>query len=925
MESTITQIVQQHIYDHPFYNWCDPEDKDMALLVIGDGEFAAEFVDQSLQVGQMIRKSLRIYWCNSKPEIKEEYLKERPALAEFIAVDDEDAQDMYGHLFFKPTEAALDNLSENFRYIFVATEDDDYNAEIADLFKQVVSEHCLASFLKQGKIEVSFNGEADAPEYQEVVDAHTAISSYAELERMAFNTHRIWEGHGNLDYEKVKERFAQPYHYNSSVSFVLSIPYKLRSVGITGSNPQQVAAELQNVLKHAEANPNSEEARILAELAMLEHRRWVLEKVTEGAVRYTDKNGNANYFSLATSESRKKLNEDGRLIAHPCIVKCTAETPLQTGNFAEHKTWDGTVATTGLDNLDRVSIEMHRTMRAAGRQLKKNLYELDQKRDELERYAVESQMTKREFDRLNFCITNVLGDSESYAAQYETYRKSLESELYLLPEENRGKAKGVLAEISKMLFPVLEANRYRDNKEINAELIRQIPFILTNKPDVKLCMALGEASSARSNNDDYFRSVASATALYASEITYLYVYEYTTNPAVFESKCRAIRNYFDYRGKKCAIRFRVFFRKDEKKVDAYTAICDSLAKLQKDGIIQDYAMQTYDSVDTLPEEMLAAVSDLPIDYYDGTNPMSRSSLLNSKVVRAFSEKYPYFEFDSYSRQFCNLVNCEYLQYMQVTSFIQVEDMFALLNAKDKEFNYMDFADVYKELWEIYCGDAIGERDFYQCTAAWTKIADIVKTGGAENMDIDTRYDIKDDTDMSRVVRKMLEAMRDKGFITSWEIYCPEGTAPGNRKITFKVLNQKVKWICAKAGDLLESYVYFEAVRTGWFDDVQGAFKFKWECDDVVNELDCILTKGFRSVLVECKSTKEVKESFYLTLDSLADHFGIGYKKVLIVLSDMANGPYSNYVLRGQMMDVITISTKEELKNIGKILKYIMEQ
>jgi predicted AAA+ superfamily ATPase len=127
----------------------------------------------------------------------------------------------------------------------------------------------------------------------------------------------------------------------------------------------------------------------------------------------------------------------------------------------------------------------------------------------------------------------------------------------------------------------------------------------------------------------------------------------------------------------------------------------------------------------------------------------------------------------------------------------------------------------------------------------------------------------------------------------------------------------------KAGDLLEAYVYYEACRLEWFDDVQTGYKFKWEFDDVTNEIDCVLTKDYRSILVECKSTKMPDEGFYLTLDSLADHFGIGCKKVLIMVTDIHRESYDKHVSRGKQMDIITISNKNDLLNIGNKLKQIM--
>ena len=914
----VMKKIQQHIYCHPFYNWCGTAEE-MKLLVVGDGIFARKFVDLSLQTGQMLGMGLKIYWCIEDTGTKSTYLKERPALKEFVDVDESVTEDAYATIIFKSKNEALDSFAEECRYIFVATEDENYNLETAELFKNIVREDCLASFVKDEQIHVSFNGEPDAPEYLEVCASEERIASLDELERMSFNTHWTWEGEGNLDYEKVKERFLRPYNYNASIAFVLSIPYKLKSVGIHENNPFKAAAKLCEIIAYASENPGSEEAQTLSKLAALEHRRWVMEKVTEGVVCLRDKNGAPNYAMCVSNTSVKKKDENGKLIAHPCIVKSTHDTPLSTGEFAEHDKWDDNkISASKLDELDKMSIELHRTMQRAANQVRKNKGALIGKLEQLKTMCQYCLETKREFDRYYFCIENVLDKSKAYAIQFETYEKMLKKCIKQLPENFISESEEIIAEIAKMLFPVLEFSRYRDYKAYDVELIKQIPFILTAKREIALCMPLGEASSIRGNNDDFFRSVASATALYASRITYLYVYEYTTNFELFESKLKAVRNYFEYRGKNCAIEIKVFVSKEDDRNKVSEKVERRLTKAKDRGYVQKYEVIKYENSDCLPDNILQAMENINFDYYDGTNSLTRSTFVNGSVALKISEKYPYFEFDSYNKRFLNCRHSEHLKYIKVSSFIQVEDMFALLNAQDKEFNYQDYADSYRDYWEIYCGDAIRERDFALCARSWTKVSNIIRTGGVNCLRINNKDIGTKDTDEIRVIKKMLKCLEEKGFLRGLNI------SEGN-EVSVSVRDKKVKGIFVKAGDLLETYIYFEACRTGWFDDVQTGYKFRWEFDDITNELDCVLTKGYRSILVECKSTKEVEEGFYLTLDSLADHFGIGYKKVLILVTDASDHAYDGYVSRGKQMDIITLTSKEDMMNIGERLIEIMKK
>jgi hypothetical protein len=326
----------------------------------------------------------------------------------------------------------------------------------------------------------------------------------------------------------------------------------------------------------------------------------------------------------------------------------------------------------------------------------------------------------------------------------------------------------------------------------------------------------------------------------------------------------------------------------------------------------------YAQADERMTQILATVDDAHADFYDGTTWLTESGFSNGKLVTAIAEHIPYFEFDSLNRQFRNCISCEELLYVHPTSFLQVEDMFALMNAKDKDFTYQDYADTYRDYWEIYCGDAINEPDFYLCARSWTHLTNVLKSGGAENLWIESKPLGTTDENEIRVVKNMLKALKEKGILHSLYI-------DSENRVTTLIASRKAKGPFIKAGDLLEIYVYFEACRTNWSDDVQIGYKFRWESEEVINELDCVLTKGYRSILVECKSTKEVDEGYYLTLDSLGDHFGIGCRKVLVVVTRSDSKGYDVQLSRGRQMDILTISQRSDLDRIGEKLKEIMQR
>lgn len=917
IDKTVMRKVQKHLFCHPLYRWIDNKDSGMNVLVVGDTDYAKSFVDLCLETGQMIDHSLKIFWCIDEESTKEKYLECRPELKNFVSIGGDWSNDKYppyGYIYFKNNEDYLcDDICDIVRYAFVAGDDDEKNHEIAELFKNAVENNCLSAYVAKDQIQLCLNEESKI-EKEEEKYAENLISDVNELERMAFNTHRVWEDKGNFDYRLSKERFREEYNYKASTSFVMSIPYKLHSIGITTCDVLLAADEMDNILKRANADEDVEAMRNIRRLAELEHRRWVIEKVCGGIKRLVNKNGNTEYASCIAKVSIKKTDDDGNVLMHPCIVHSTDEMSLSDTYYSNHDNWDKkSEKDSVLDELDYMSVELHRAMKDVADRICNNRSELDRYINEMESIcAVCNDTIKRDFDRYKFCIENVIGRSMTYSAQYDSYERLITKSLEGLDDEIRVNAYDKIIRISRLLFPVIESNQYKDYKKYDIEMIKHIPFILTGEVDVHICTSLGMMSSKYANNNDSFSVVASSTALYATKISYLLINESNLNLSVLASKLKAISNYYEYRGQECYIKIEVF----SDEVMDVNNIDEVLKNACTNRYIDGYTIEKYVDDKELIHKIKKCVNELNPNYLDGTNNFTTSQLLNGNIINSLIQDISYFEFDSYNKKFNNCNKCEYLKYTPLLSYLQVEDMFALMNAQDKEYNYLDCADVYKEMWGIFCGDSIGESDFYLCALCWNKICNILKSGGSRNMIIKNQYMDTSNRNQIRVMKKMLREMEKKGYLRRLNFN-------KSNSIYVEICGERIKKLFAKGGDYLEAYVYYECCKLNWFDDVQTGYKFKWEYDDVTNELDCILTKDYRSILIECKSRKDMNEGYYLTLDSLADHFGIGYKKVLIVITNTNKKGFAGQISRGKQMDIITISSKEELVHIGEKLKEIM--
>jgi hypothetical protein len=130
------------------------------------------------------------------------------------------------------------------------------------------------------------------------------------------------------------------------------------------------------------------------------------------------------------------------------------------------------------------------------------------------------------------------------------------------------------------------------------------------------------------------------------------------------------------------------------------------------------------------------------------------------------------------------------------------------------------------------------------------------------------------------------------------------------------------------------YCFYQALETGCFDDAACSCTFYWgdrEYSDSErkNEIDLILTKGFRSVFAECKATADLTQAYYHKLNSLADLFGINAKKVIIANTYSTGRERAErnlqQISRGGLMDILTISGEEDLSRIGNRLMEVMKK
>lgn len=462
-----------------------PGEKNINVLVIGAGTYGQKFMDICLQACQIPERRLSILAVSQSPELdREVYLQIRPALSEFVnCCGSLKGRDSYAELDFHPTPvsfrkdgdnaeavAALLRLCKNRapHCIFVSLGDDELNRSLAEALAKAVSARdgrCDVHFVVQSHTELE--GKRAKSVYVNKPLSSRAIDP--RLEKWAFNAHLCWMGAENVDMSLARKQLRQKYNLESSLSYALSLPAKLRSVGISEEEPEKAAEAFRKLVLDAE------DERALGRLVALEHRRWVLEKLCSGWRFPRRSDGSADYLSGILRGDMK----DKRRRVHPCIVRSGEAMPLKSFTpemWAKPGEWDES-----LDELDTVSVQLHRLCLERAEKLRRGaaLGELSLMR---RRLTESCRGALPAFERYSGCLHKLLEAESSAAVEFDRCENALKAALGSCETALREELLTRMQQIRKDFFPVIWSLLYRDYKESDETLISQIPFVLTHSP-----------------------------------------------------------------------------------------------------------------------------------------------------------------------------------------------------------------------------------------------------------------------------------------------------------------------------------------------------------------------------------------------------------------------------------------------------------
>ncbi len=1076
--------IQKLLYEHPLYDAVESSAKEINVLVIGPGTYGQKFIDICLQAGQISGVELNIDAVSYEPKKNmNDYLQFRPAMREFVNINgslDGREELAYAALNFRnlgeqdgkelefineklrrQNEEIIDFLiaqsQKKYDYVFVSLGDDSLNTAVAELFSEKmgeISDRCHVCYVIQNTDSCGETCDYDIKRlYPVCVNAPVADECVNEdfvdksLSEMAFNTHLSWMDSLNIDVTGEREKFfkgmseKEKYNRRSSSACALSIKYKLHSVGIDCSDFLEAARQFsKQILERRSVDDEAEEK--FNSLAAFEHRRWLIAQAADGWTAPKDEKGRL----LLEDCVRRGSVKDSVNKTHPCMVRSTKSSPLSGAKYTEneHKLWDYGEIDGNLDELDRMSIELHRCFRNKAEMLKKD--NLMQNPDLVfirELIPNKCVNAKEAFKQLQFALKSIINGVERYSRQYDYYQDEFKKSLDELPEENKKEIKERLERVKRTFFPINESNLYRNYKANDENLIEKIPFILTYRYMSSIAMPFEDDKYQNGRNEAVFANVAAATVLSPETIRFLYCFDKSSKVDLLVQKLDAALNYFGKRNVHCGIELfaaclnEVPYKEQRRLEDELKRIKNAHEKSTGNSWFEKITICGADTYAEAAAEFAEYLKQKPVNLYGGGNALFPSAYDNVMFIEQIEEmKIPYFEFDWRKKEFTRRIGCEYLQFVKDDSFIRIRDMFALMNAADNKFNFPEFAEDYKTLWEIYTGGYLRscspDKKFENGVRNWNHLCMCLKKYESEKAPLakiplgdshlpkDTKlvYFLPEYT--YSTVKSLVQRLADYGIVNEnytltmhasdtckmelvtsseyvnelnavfWnpqsllpyyevevckyktynnefvEIRCNDtrvtnvnlnydganhqqydyellktlqtynfiSQLPTALKdassVSFVYASHGIKKLLTLGGEILEVYAYYEALKTGYFDDVACGYEFRWESGEVKNELDLVLTKGFRSIIVECKAVAELKQDYYHKLHSLADRFGIGTTQVLLgntysTSNDLINEQNTMQISRGEQLDIKTISDKEEIINIGQTLKSLMEE
>lgn len=470
MESNVTQqelgtLIRKLLQKYPFHRF--RSDGSLSVLLVsgpngekGTHDHLNTLVREILPNGQLLDTKLTVaVCCPDADQFGENLHKDAPDLHRFVELQGitppEKTDCTLASMVFK------DNPPEGtWHYRIYCGKAPEENARLA--LACGCSDGLLTAYLSGKKLVVT------SPE-QDELDTAEDLQQKELYEQIAYNAHYAYTK--NIDPRATREEIDAEfdnggYNYTSSLAQVIHMSSKLACCGITELDLTKAAAQFARLIK--------DQPEIIGKLAVLEHRRWLLEKLLKGL--RLPKNLDVIY---STGEDKTHSKD-----WHAALLPCSGEHRLQ---LADWKT-DGLNCRAELDPLDRMSLNVHKKCK----ELADN--RMDDIQDTLK--GILTKLLKhKDFPNRETALAHFYSMEAAISQMYQKkriairrYRWSRSALLESLPADPLmvKKIKNDCDVINDYLKPLFEYVVDKDYKELNYLMVQQIPFAITHRKEITL-------------------------------------------------------------------------------------------------------------------------------------------------------------------------------------------------------------------------------------------------------------------------------------------------------------------------------------------------------------------------------------------------------------------------------------------------------
>ena len=305
---------------------------------------------------------------------------------------------------------------------------------------------------------------------------------------------------------KLQRQFLSNYNYVACLSYVISLKYKLASVGIDfldSTAPEKFDRIINSKM------PVDKKA--IEDMVANEHKRWNVNMICCG-------------FKTAESMEKYISGKESKANGyHPCLVRGTGIQALNSDEWKKKNRdkWENCSSKDlqSLDELYRVSVLLHKEYTIRANKIKRENIILQSDIDIINKLLEGNAKAKNAFDKYYICLQEISAGNSTKTALYDHYYSALTRELNNVPINQAKIVRKRINALAASFSAILESEKYIDYKWYDVDLIKKIPFILTYKSNLYIGIPIDLINIKPSVNTAAFRIVESALLINPSRIS----------------------------------------------------------------------------------------------------------------------------------------------------------------------------------------------------------------------------------------------------------------------------------------------------------------------------------------------------------------------------------------------------------------------